>query len=651
MQPSGAPGPHPVRAAAAGVGAGGVCLAILETGALPEAATALLILVLVCLVPVCHGLSGRIAVNAALLVGWMPVLWWVRWPVPVNHGGVVVAAVVGGLSAYVAAGEPRRRAATLLPTVRGSDALLPGALLAALAATAPLTFAATPLRALNVLVPGADNYAHFAMFTSLRAYGATPDVIGAGPDGSGWAFADYPKAFHALVASISEVTVPRMPTGPDSLVVYAHTVGLVVALGLLMVTAAILSLPHIGGRPAIAVPVVVMTWTALLWEPGQKVLANGFASFWLGAVAAGCALLVGVGAARVPAVVRVAAVGGLLVCVSHTWTPLVVVAAPAALAVLVRDDMTANPDTRRRRRALCLAVLALSAVAALKSVVTLLGSVSVGDVVSEVSGFDGTSPIPTFVLFLALLYVLVSYRTWVRQRTGSPLDRRTARELMCLTLAPTVGFVFLAVLLVIQVQTLGTTSYYFLKLLLGFELVLACVTPAVCGMLLAAVTRPSHRRGVAGLSLAATLLATQLFVPVSLPHGVLFSDTDDGTAAINAPYSRLGIATGVLTAVDGVSPAESFHREYLPLGSGNAVETFYPDGWYHAVNASVTNTVWERFDVLRAEADTVAEAAPLVRRLLAREPDLRIAVESAYVAPLREHLGSPALADRVVSIE
>ena len=34
-----------------------------------------------------------------------------------------------------------------------------------------------------------------------------------------------------------------------------------------------------------------MTWTGLLWEPGQKVLANGFAPFWLAAVAAGCALL------------------------------------------------------------------------------------------------------------------------------------------------------------------------------------------------------------------------------------------------------------------------------------------------------------------------------------------------------------------------
>ena len=166
----------------------------------------------------------------------------------------------------------------------------------------------------------------------------------AAPDGSRWGFNNYPKGFHALTATVSEVTFPRMQADADALVTYAHSVGVVVVLGLVMVTAAILCLPRLRDRPAIAVPVVTLCWTALLWEPGQKVLANGFASFWLATVAAACALLLGLREHRGSVVVQVAAVGGLLICVAHTWTPLALIAAPAALAVLVGPGSIAERE-------------------------------------------------------------------------------------------------------------------------------------------------------------------------------------------------------------------------------------------------------------------------------------------------------------------
>ena len=636
------------RAAAIAVGAVAATYLLVDSGLLPELVSLLLIAVLLVAVPSASRVAPRLAVNLAVCVGWAPVLWWVDWPFPVNRGGAVLALVAGGLTTHVFASDrPLRRLATFVPEVQVADALLPLAAVVAAAATYPLTLATSPLGALMALVPGADNWAHFDMFSTMRAHGPMTDP--ASSHGETWAFADYPKGFHGFVATLSEVTFPDMTTGPQSLVVYAHTVGVVVVLGLVLMTAAFLSLPGVVARPELAAPALVVTWTALLWEPGQKVLANGFASFWLGAVAAGSALVLALAAtAGVRQTVRVAAVAGLLVCVFYTWTPLGIIAAPAALIVLVRQ--APGPGVRHRRIWM-LVVLTLSLFAAAKVVMVLLGVVSVGFVVAEVSGFDGTSPVPTLLLLLLLVYVLLSCRELVRTRTGEDLDRATSRRLALLALAPTLAVLSLSALLVLQIRQLGTTSYYFLKYLVGFELILACVTPAVCVMLVAGITVASRRRRLmVSLAIVAALLGTQAFGHLSIKDALLLSDTDDGTAAVRSPDSRLGIAEGVLAAAQGVSAADSWNREYLPLGRGNAAQVFYPDAWYHAINASATSTVLARMAVLRVKVRTVEQATPLVRELLSAEPDLQIAVPRTFVEALRDGLADPRLAQRVVPV-
>jgi len=221
------------------------------------------------------------------------------------------------------------------------------------------------------------------------------------------------------------------------------------------------------------------------------------------------------------------------------------------------------------------AVLTISALAIAYALVILLKSVPVGFVVAEVSGFDGTSPLPTFVLLLVLLYVIARGPAWVTAGGRQPLEHGELLRLRVLGLAPALAVASLSVLLVMQIRTIGTTSYYFLKYLLGFELVLACVVPAVCGMLLAMLLAPcSGAWRAAAYGTVAAVLGTQLFVPGWQARTLLFADTDDGTAAVRAPYSRPAMARGILTAVRTTTPEESFSREYLPLGPGNAVQVF-----------------------------------------------------------------------------
>ncbi len=625
--------------------AGTVGYVVVDSGVLPEWVAVGLVLTLLALVPSAPTLAGRLLLNIGLTVGWAPLLWWVDWGVDLNHGGALVAVAVG---VSVGTVTVRRSWRALLPGTRWVDLLLPGAVVAAGVATLPLSRVTDPVRALAVLVPGADNWAHFDMFTTIRARGALTDALGGAPapDGSGWAYDTYPKGFHALVASLSEVTAPTLRPDPDGLVVYAHAVALLVVLGTVLVTAAVLSVPRLAQRPALTVPAVAVTWTALLWEPGQKVLANGFASFWLAAVAAATALLLSLASPQSSSWLRVVTVGGLLVSVAHTWTPLVVVAAPAALAVLVAPHDRATGRPGRRVVALRLAVLTVAALAAAKALVILFATVEVGFIVSEVSGFDGTSPLPTFALLLAVLLAVLavlSGRCPVRDDEGESLVGR----FRSLLLAVVLGVGSLATLLVLQVRTIGTTSYYFLKYLLGFELILACVAPAVVALVMAGLL--PHRRAPwrLGVSAAAVVTATFAFGLPLWAGGLLFSTTDDGTAAVQAPYSRAALSRGVVAAARTTTPAESLDTTYVAVGAGNAVEIFYPDAWYHAINATATGTVSARSTVLRTNADTVGEAAALARRLLRADPAVQIVVDPAVLEEMRAAVDDAALAARV----
>ena len=636
-------------ACGAGTVVGVAVAAVLDTGFLGESLGTALALLVVLAVPLTPDLASRVVTSLALFFGLGPLTWWVNWPVHLNHAAVLTGTVSTGLTIYVFCGRRfRARAEALVPRVCSTDWLLVGAALAATLATLPLTSVRSPLRALMVLLPGADNWAHYAMFANLRAYGAVPQALGLSPDGSSWAFYSYPKSFHALAATISELGFPDLRTGPESLVAYSHAVGLVVVLGTVMVTAAVIRLPGVQGRLPLAVPAVVMTWTALLWEPGQKVLANGFASFWVGAVAAASALLLSLESRSQPVWAHLAAVAGLLVCVTQTWTPLLIVAGPAALLVLVRE-----PGVRRSALARWLPpalVLLACAVAVVKAVMVLAQSVSFQFLVAAEGGLNGTSALPTFLLLVVLITMLTRGRAWARAHPGAPLELIVRGRLAILLLSPVLGLASLTAFLILQLHVLGTTSYYFLKYLVGFELVLASVTPAVCVMLVpvGALRRWSGPRTLMTVA-AAAVLATQLFAPLTNRYLLLYSQTDDGTAAISPPYTREGIARGVLAAAANVAPASTLGREYLPLGEGRAMQPFYPDAWYHAINATVTDKAMGRIDVLRVRADRLEQAVPLVREVLESDSGATFVVPANYAEPLRQALGEPGMAARVFS--
>jgi hypothetical protein len=632
---------HPLRGAVGGLLTAVATYALLATGTLPGAVPLTLAGVLLAAVPTAPDLSRRLAVNGSVLVGWSPVLWWVRWPVAVDHGALVVALAAGGLAALLTASDrPGRAARGLAPRVHAVDTLLLAAGALALTCTARWAFAGSPRQALAALLPGADNYAHFHMFSTLRAYGATTRAIGDAGDGSGWGFDEYPQGFHALAATLSELMHPALRTGPDALLAYTQVVSVAVVLGLVVLTAAVVSLPGLRQRPLVTLPAVVLTWAAFLWEPGQDLLADGFANFWLAAAAVATALLLALAPRRPLALPEVVAVAGLMVAVAHAWAPLLVLAGPAVLALFHPLRATLGERSLRPRLGVAVAVLAVAALGVLKALVALFVDVDVKTVVTAFGGIHGTNPAPAFLLLLVGGYACLVAPTVVARRPGAHADPTLARRVRLLGLMPLAGLALGGVLFAAQLRTVGTSSYYFLKFFMGFELVLAAFVPAVLAVLVSsAAPRPSRPVLRVGLALVATLLATQAFGRFPSHPVPLFDADRDGTASVGAPFSAERIADGIIAAADGSDPAASFRRDYLAIGPDRAAQAFYTDGWYHGVLASLSADTKVRLDVLRVRVDDVEEAAPVARRLLEEHPDVVLVVDPRYVDPLRGLLG------------
>lgn len=626
-----------------GLSVAGAGYGLTASGRTPGAASLLVLLLLLAVTPVARTLPARLSVNGAFLVGWVPLLWFVSWPVPLNHGAAVVGCWAGALVTFVVWTRGWRR---LLPDVRVGDLLLLVAVVLSAVVMAPWWRARSPQAALEALLPAWDNAAHFSMFASARSHGAVLAAVGPSPDGSRWAYADYPQGFHALVATLSELTMPGARTGPVLLVSYAQMTSVVVGLGALLLAGSLLSLPGLRSRPCLAAPAIAFAGAAYFWEPGQRLIADGFANFWLAAVAAASALLIAVSSRR-RSVAGSAAVAGLIVAVVQAWTPLAVFAAPAAVVVSGLRPWRI-PMVPRPRRLLLLAPWAVLGLVAARTGATLLSAVPVSAVVDAAGGIHGTSPIPTFVLAVAGTYVFVSYRGWVRMRGNPDLEVLTGDRVARLALLPAVGVPTLALFLFVQLTRTGSTAYYFLKLLMGFELIMAAVTAGVVAMLLAATTAP-WRRGWPSLAgtVSATLVASQAFGLVPLHQPPLRGY--DSLVPVLAPYSRSGIAESLLAASSPLAATGGFDHAYVAVGRGGTPQLGLANQWFHALTESSTLRELRRSEPLAVFADpTVDGVLPAVRALLRRRPEVVVVVDPRRLERLRSRLGSPGLEGRLV---
>lgn len=588
--------------------------AAVASGVMPAGVSVALLLALLVAVPTSPLLAVRVAANGVCLISLAPVLWWVRWPVQVNHGALLVAGAAAGVAGWLTAGAVKPRLRVLLPTPTYTDVLIPAAGVLAAVTMHRWLLATSPVKTLAMMLGnGYDNAAHFDIFSMILRHGVTLDLLGRAPDGSPWALQYYPQGFHGLAATYAELTAPGVASGPPAVVVYAHAVAAIVLLGVMVLVAALCAMPTLGCRPLVAAPAAVVICAAFLWSPGGKALSDGFGNFWLAALMGACAMLLAVGRPRQPSPLHWSAIGLALLAVAHSWAPLLLVAAPALLvAAPVRGHRT---ETSRRARWVSLVALAACALGVLKAVWLLHKVGDMADVVSAVGGITPSSPVPALALVALSLAVFGGFHRYVaRDLSGARGTRLAERAALVrrMSLSTLAGVLSLTALLLMQLVTLHASAYYFTKYLVGFELVIAAATVGTAAMCVG-LCRPRllRRRALASfISLALSVVATQSLGHVGWHDVVDFPLSSHVPRTADTASSTHATALRIIRASTSASADPGIRYTWAGTGHGREADGTLSALWFHALTGTMTQAS-ERREHQPARATAVVPA-PLV---------------------------------------
>jgi hypothetical protein len=358
--------------------------------------------------------------------------------------------------------------------------------------------------------------------------------------------------------------------------------------------------------------------------------------------------VIGLSARRPTLVAESAAISGLLMVAAHSWTPLAVLAAPAALVVLRRGRR--GPGRRSVVPWLFgLGLLGLAGAGGLRALLAIVRQVEVTEVVVATGGGQTSSVLPLLILLIVSGYVSLSFASWLRRLSPEPEDDTLTFAVTTMLWTPLVGAAVLVPLLVAQLRAIGTTAYYFAKFVVGLELVLVPVTATLCGLLVAA-TLPVQRKRLRPVAVSIVLAAgaTQLLGHLAWRDVAMVSPPSALPDHSGVPV-RLEAGAGDLLAASSAASADSHHVDYLALRSGHSAQLYLPDAWFHALSGGLTTDTFARMRQLDVMVTGMPDAATVARKLLADRPDTRVLVAPEFVAPLRHELSAPDLAARVTT--
>ncbi|MGA9747603.1 MAG: hypothetical protein WBQ50_09150, partial [Nocardioides sp.] len=454
--------PREVRRYARGALAGAVTGALVATlrilGHLDGQVALALVAGLSLLAPTSSILSRRLLIVSALVLGWIPLVWWLPLDLGrLDRTGLLLAASSAALVGWTCA-APRmsQRARRLIPQVALMD--LAPVLAAALTAwlTWPFLSAASGDRTLNILIKsGWDHAAHFGMTHVIRAEGAITPYLGPAPDGQQWVGSNYPQHFHASLAALTELTHGSTLRQPVvEVLFYGQALALVAVLIALALTAGVAQLPGLRQRPAWGFPVAALLLAVFVFGPGAVAFSTGWPNFVLAVAVAAMAALLG-SSTRTFSLCRLAALGGLIIAATHGWAVMGPFAVTGAAIALTSSRLRVlRPPTKARSAGLVGLVLAVT-VACLMVLPVLAtsgaaGAVSLGGAAEYSMGFLVTSLGAALAVSLAPL----QYR----------IGRWRAADALAVAATPLLALVLLVGLATYQLNDNGQLSYYFGKL-------------------------------------------------------------------------------------------------------------------------------------------------------------------------------------------
>lgn len=617
----------------------GVIVALLSNAGVIRGLPGVMIVVIIWIfLPSAPNLSRRLALNGAIALGTIPVLWWVKWPTVfgASHSGLILATLSGFLVFRFASSRQRRR--SLVPTLSSAD-LIPVA--GALFSTwffLPLTKARSGAESVAMLINGwgNDNVAHFEMFSMIRRNLVTGLGWGEPVGGSSFAYVNYPQHFHVLVAFVAElVHGPSVGSVGTEVGLYGLGTALVLSGAIITLLAAIASCRPLLGQPAIALVAGGGAVSFVLLGMGSDALSFGFPGFLIAIIGTLIGCVIGLGVVTTSRSTLLAS-AAMLILVTHTWSLLAPLAFVPFLFATVRYPWIAQS---RRPRALivpCLIVMFAVAGVGYGGILVYLATYSVGSVASVLTiggAFPPVSMVLAAVITVTSIGIAVGWASrlqrarlrWTARQEDLLIDKYTVALIATVVIVGSIGAIGLVDLQFLQSSSL---SYYQLKFIYGLTIVFAVLLIVLAGAWVARVwqaRRPSFRRFVEVLSIGllvaavpGSLLLSFVAAPVSAtPHGVLFR-----TALETSATSSPAMASRILSAARIMQSLPCTRPIYVALLPDDPMSD-QSNQWAMSFSGTWTESAQPVNALLAETPREVARVDPstLVEKILSGDPD------------------------------
>lgn len=443
-------------------------------------------------IPSARTLSRRLALNGAIALGGLPVLWWIKWPQfgEIGHVAVVLAALSGVAIFRLVRSAPARH--TLLPRISRRDLIPVGAAAAAGWFFLPFLKVHSGIGSIAQLINGFgnDNVAHFNMYSMIRRNGVEGLAWAPPPDGSAFAYTSYPQHFHALVAFAAELWHgPSIGTVDVETGLYGLGTAIVLSSAFVTVVATITSARPLKGHPGIALVVSAGAFSVLLLGLGSDSLRFGFPGFLLAVLGAVACCIVAAGK-RTTGILTLLAAALLLVLVAHSWSLLTPLPGTAFVFASLR-----LPWARYRARLVSavpavLILLFATGGVIYAAVLVFLATKSVGSAESVLAiGVPFAIVSVTFPAAIVCAILAIS-ASWISR---SPLGRsrihvkpsnqwivKTNTSLVFSSVA-VVASIETAALIAVQLRESPALSYYQYKFIYGATMILAILLMTLAG--------------------------------------------------------------------------------------------------------------------------------------------------------------------------
>ena len=156
--------------------------------------------------------------------------------------------------------------------------------------------------------------------------------------------------------------------------------------------AGVCAIPRLRRYPVLAAPLVALTALPFVFDPGAHAIQSGFANFVVAAALAGCAVLIA-SSMRSVTPVWLAALGGTMIAVAHSWAPLTLVSAVGSGSIAVpRRRLRYAASRRLRLVSAAVLIVTLLAIAHAGQVLLLLHK-DVGGILTIDGGIVAPDPV------------------------------------------------------------------------------------------------------------------------------------------------------------------------------------------------------------------------------------------------------------------